>query len=93
MFPVVRPRGVIVAVGVSNGANIPFNALVGKEIRLAGAHRFHAEYPIAARMIAERRIDVRPIITATLPMDRIRDAFDVVRDRSSQMKVQLSFAT
>jgi len=93
MFPVVKPRGVIVAVGVSNGANIPFNALVGKEIRLAGTHRFHAEYPVAARMIAERRIDVRPIITATLPMERIRDAFDVVRNRSSQMKVQLSFAT
>jgi len=93
MFPVVKPRGVIVAVGVSSGTHIPFNALVGKEIRLAGTHRFHAEYPIAARMIAERRIDVRPIITATLPMDRIRDAFDVVRDRSSQMKVQLSFAT
>jgi L-idonate 5-dehydrogenase len=93
MFPVVKPRGVIVAVGVSNGANIPFNALVGKEIRLAGTHRFHAEYPVAARMIAERRIDVRPIITATLPMERIRDAFDVVRNRSSQMKVQLCFAT
>ena len=93
MFPVVKPRGVIVAVGVSSGTHIPFNALVGKEIRLAGTHRFHAEYPIAARMIAERRIDVRPIITATLPMDRIREAFDVVRDRSSQMKVQLSFAT
>jgi L-idonate 5-dehydrogenase len=93
MFPVVKPRGVIVAVGVSSGAHIPFNALVGKEIHLAGTHRFHAEYPIAARMIAERRIDVRPIISATLPMDRIRDAFDVVRDRSLQMKVQLSFAT
>ncbi|KJC41032.1 phosphoesterase [Bradyrhizobium sp. LTSP885] len=93
MFPVVKPRGTIVAVGVSSGAHIPFNALVGKEIRLAGTHRFHAEYPVAARMIAERRIDVRPIITATLPMDRIRDAFDVVRDRTSQMKVQLSFAT
>jgi len=93
MFPVVKPRGTIVAVGVSSGDHIPFNALVGKEIRLVGTHRFHAEYPIAARMIAERRIDVRPIITATLPMDRIRDAFDVVRDRSSQMKVQLSFAT
>jgi L-idonate 5-dehydrogenase len=93
MFPVVKPRGVIVAVGVSSGAHIPFNALVGKEIDLAGTHRFHAEYPIAARMIAERRIDVRPIISATLPMDRIREAFDVVRDRSLQMKVQLSFAT
>jgi L-idonate 5-dehydrogenase len=93
MFPVVKPRGTIVAVGVSSGDQIPFNALVGKEIRLAGTHRFHTEYPIAARMIAERRIDVRPIITATLPMERIRDAFDIVRDRSTQMKVQLSFVT
>jgi L-idonate 5-dehydrogenase len=93
MFPVVKPRGTIVAVGVSSGAHIPFNALVGKEIRLAGTHRFHAEYPLAARMIAERRIDVRPIITATLPMESIREAFNVVRDRSSQMKVQLSFTT
>ena len=48
---------------------------------------------VAARMIAERRIDVRPIITSTLQMEQIRDAFDVARARSSQMKVQLSFAT
>jgi threonine dehydrogenase-like Zn-dependent dehydrogenase len=66
---------------------------VAKEIRLAGTHRFHAEYPIAARLIAERRIDVRPITTATLPIERIHDAFDVVHDRSSRMKVQLSFAS
>ncbi len=92
MFPVTGPRGTIVAVGVSAGSHIPFNALVGKEIKLLGTHRFHAEYPVAARMIAERRIDVRPIITSTLPMERIREAFDIVRDRSSQMKVQLSFA-
>jgi hypothetical protein len=26
-------------------------------------------------------------------MERIRDAFDIVRDRSTQMKVQLSFVT
>lgn len=93
LFPIVKPRGTIVAVGVSNGSHIPFNALVGKEIRLVGTHRFHSEYGLAARMIAERRIDVRPIITSTVPMERIRDAFDIVRDRTTQMKVQLSFAT
>lgn len=93
MFPVVKPRGTVVAVGVSSGTHIPFNALVGKEIRLVGTHRFHTEYAIAARMIADRRIDLRPIITSTLPMERIRDAFDIVRDRSSQIKVQLHFAT
>jgi L-idonate 5-dehydrogenase len=92
MFPLVRPRGSIVAVAVNSGAHIAFNALVGKEISLVGTHRFHAEYRTAAQMIAQRRIDVRPVITATLPMERIRDAFDVVRDRSSQLKVQLSFA-
>jgi L-idonate 5-dehydrogenase len=92
MFPVLRPRGVLVAVAVSSGAHIAFNALVGKEISLVGTHRFHAEYRTAAQMIAQRRIDVRPVITSTLPMERIREALDVVRDRSSQMKVQLSFA-
>ncbi|MDK4718476.1 L-idonate 5-dehydrogenase [Rhizobium sp. CNPSo 3968] len=93
LFPIVKPRGTIVAVGVSNGSHIPFNALVGKEIRLVGTHRFHSEYTLAARMIAERRIDVRPIITSTVPMEHIREAFDIVRDRTTQMKVQLSFAT
>ncbi|WP_168879095.1 L-idonate 5-dehydrogenase [Rhizobium sp. P28RR-XV] len=93
LFPIVKPRGTIVAVGVSNGSHIPFNALVGKEIRLIGTHRFHSEYALAARMIAERRIDVRPIITSTIPMEHIREAFDIVRDRTTQMKVQLSFAT
>ncbi|MBB3286980.1 MULTISPECIES: L-idonate 5-dehydrogenase [unclassified Rhizobium] len=93
LFPIVKPRGTIVAVGVSNGSHIPFNALVGKEIRLVGTHRFHSEYALAARMIAERRIDVRPIITSTVPMEHIREAFDIVRDRTTQMKVQLSFAT
>lgn len=91
-FPVVKPRGTIVAVGVASGADIPFNMLVGKEIRLVGTHRFHAEYAVAARMIREQRIDVKPVISTTLPMERIRDAFNIARDRSSQMKVQLSFA-
>jgi L-idonate 5-dehydrogenase len=91
VFPVIRPRGTIVQVGVSGGAEIPINALVGKEIKLVGTHRFHSEYAVAARLIRERRIDVSPVITATLPMERIAEAFSVVRDRSSQMKVILSF--
>ncbi|WP_319244766.1 L-idonate 5-dehydrogenase [uncultured Propionivibrio sp.] len=90
-FPVIRPRGTIVQVGVTGSADIPINALVGKEIRLVGTHRFHPEYAVAARLIRERRIDVRPVITTTLPMERIAEAFAIARDRLSQMKVQLSF--
>ena len=90
-FPVIRPRGTIVQVGVTGSADIPINALVGKEIRLVGTHRFHAEYGVAARLIREKRIDVKPVITTTLPMERIAEAFGIARDRSSQMKVQLKF--
>ncbi len=90
-FPVIRPRGTIVQVGVSGGADIPINALVAKEIRLVGTHRFHHEYAVAARLIRDRLIDVRPVISATFPMERIAEAFEVARDRSAQMKVQLSF--
>ncbi len=90
-FPVVRPRGTIVQVGVTGSADIPINALVGKELRLVGTQRFHSEYAVAARLIREGRIDVKPIITKTLPMERIAEAFGIARDRSAQMKVQLSF--
>ena len=92
VFPVLRPRGTIVQVGVSGGAEIPINALVAKEIRLVGTHRFHHEYAVAARLIRERRVDVKPVISTTLPMERIAEAFDIARDRKSQMKVQLSFS-
>ena len=90
VFPVVRPRGTIVQVGISGGADLPVNALVGKEIRLVGSQRFHQEYSVAARLISEGRIDVKPIITKTLPMEKIADAFQIARDRSTQLKVQLS---
>ena len=90
-FPVIRPRGTIIQVGICSSADIPFNALVGKEIKLVGTHRFHQEYAVAVRLIREQRIDVRPVISATLPMERIADAFAIARDRSSQMKVLLSF--
>jgi L-idonate 5-dehydrogenase len=90
-FPVIRPRGTIVQVGVCGAAEIPINALVGKELKLLGTHRFHHEYAVAARLIRERRIDVSPVISTTLPMERIAEGFSIARDRSSQMKVILSF--
>lgn len=91
-FPVVRPRGTIVQVGVSGGADIPINALVAKEIKLVGTHRFHHEYAVAAGLIRDRRVDVRPVISATLPMERVAEALLMAKDRQSQMKVQLSFS-
>ena len=87
----LRPRGTIVQVGVTGEVPIPINAIVGKEITLRGAFRFYGEYALAARLIKEGRINVKPIITATLPIARAVEAFELAADRRSQMKVQLTF--
>ena len=37
-------------------------------------------------------IDVKPLITQTLPMDRAVEAFDLASDRSRAMKAQIAFS-
>ena len=53
---------------------------------------FHAEFADAVRLIGQRAIDVRPIISHSLPLDRATEAFDLASDRKLACKVQLSFA-
>ncbi len=65
--------------------------LVAKEFELRGTFRFHEEFAMAVQMIGERRIDVRPLLTATLPMAQAVEAFHLASDRSKAMKVQIAF--
>lgn len=91
-FALVRPRGTLLQVGVAGDRTIPLNLLVSKEIRFQGTQRFHEAYPLAAELIRERRIDVRPLISDTFPLEAAADAFARASDRSRAMKVQLAFA-
>ena len=91
-FAAIRPRGTIIQVGVTGDISIPLNALVGKEITWRGSQRFHAEFAEAVELIGSRRIDLRPIISHSLPLERAREAFDLASDRSLACKVQLTFA-
>ena len=91
VIPALRPRGTIVQVGVTGDVPIPIGVIVGKEISLVGAFRFNTEYALAARLLKEGRINVKPIITATLSVERAVEAFELASDRRTQMKVQLTF--
>lgn len=91
-FAAIRPRGTIIQVGVTGDIAIPLNALVGKEITWRGSQRFHAEFAQAVDLIGARSIDLRPIISHSLPLERAREAFDLASDRSLACKVQLTFA-
>jgi L-idonate 5-dehydrogenase len=89
---VLRPRGVIVQVGLSGGEmNLPINTIVGKEFDLRGTFRFHEEFGVAVELINRGLVDLKPLISATLPYRDAGRAFALAADRSQSMKVLLDF--
>lgn len=90
-FAAVKPRGLIVQVGVTGDVTIPLNALVGKEITWRGSQRFHTEFADAVRLISARAIDVRTIISHTFPLEQAVEAFEQAGDRAVACKVQITF--
>ncbi len=91
-FAAIRPRGTLIQVGVTGDMTIPLNALVGKEVTWRGSQRFHAEFADAVRLIGSRAIDLRPIISHSLPLEQAAQAFELASDRSRACKVQITFA-
>ncbi len=91
-FEVVRPRGVIVQMGLSGAEmSLPFNMVVAKEFDMRGTFRFHEEFGTAVDLINQRLVDLRPLVSATLPYRDAGKAFALAADRSQSMKVILDF--
>ena len=91
-FDVLRPRAVIVQLGLSGAElSLPFNTIVAKEFDVRGAFRFHEEFGTAVRLINQRLVDLKPLVSATLPYRDAGRAFALASDRTQAMKVVLSF--
>jgi len=89
---VMRPRGVVVQLGLGGDVAIPQNLVVAKELSICGSFRFHAEFALAVQLINEGRVDMRPMITGSFPLSQARQAFELAGDRKRAMKVLLDFA-
>jgi L-idonate 5-dehydrogenase len=87
----VRPRGVILQVGLGGDMSLPINMIVAKEFDLRGAFRFHEEFAMAVEFLNKGLVDVKPLISATLSYRDSARAFALAADRSQAMKVLLSF--
>ena len=91
-FDVVRPRGVVVQLGLSGAElTLPFNMVVAKEFDIRGAFRFHEEFGVAVDLINKGLVDLKPLVSATLPYRDAGKAFALAADRSQSMKVILNF--
>jgi L-idonate 5-dehydrogenase len=87
----VRPGAIIVQLGLGGEMTLPVNTIVTKELQLRGTFRFDPEFELALRLMSEGLIDVKPLITASLPFSSAVEAFELASDRSKSMKVQLTF--
>ena len=90
-FDVLRPGGIIVQLGLGGEMTLPVNLITAKELELRGTFRFHEEFALALEFMGRGLIDVKPLISASLPFTQARDAFELAGDRSRSMKVQLAF--
>jgi len=87
----IRPRGIIVQIGLGGEMTLPINTFVAKEFDLRGAFRFHEEFAIAVELLNQGLIDVKPVISGIYGYRDSVQAFEAATDRSKAMKVLISF--
>ena len=87
----LRPRGVIVQLGLGGDMTLPMQTITAKELELRGSFRFHAEFALGVGLMQKGLIDVKPLITHSVPLAEAERAFALANDRSQAMKTQIAF--
>ncbi len=89
---VMRPRGVVVQLGLGGDVSIAQNMVVAKELSICGSFRFHAEFALAVQILNEQRMDFSPVITHSFGIAQANQAFATASDRKRAMKVMIDFS-
>ena len=88
----LRPRGIIVQLGLGGDMSLPMMAITAKELELRGSFRFHEEFATGVALMRKGLINVKPLITHTVPLGQAISAFAIASDRSRAMKAQIAFS-
>ena len=88
----MRPRGVVMQLGLGGDMTLPVQTLTAKELDLRGSFRFHEEFATAVALMQKGLIDVAPLITHTLSLAEAQQAFEIAGNRALAMKAQIAFA-
>ena len=90
---IVKRGGTIVQIGsIATDVELPANLIMSKELRYLGSFRYADIYPISMSLLATRRVDVRPLISATYPLPKVTEAFELAAERGDTIKVQVEHA-
>ncbi|RPE66564.1 L-idonate 5-dehydrogenase [Pacificibacter maritimus] len=87
----MRPRGVVVQLGLGGDMALPMMQVTAKELDLRGSFRFHEEFATGVSAMRQGRINVKPLITHEVTLENAEDAFKIASDRRSAIKTQIKF--
>jgi L-idonate 5-dehydrogenase len=81
----------IVQVGTlpAEGVMFPANSIMARELDYVGAFRAAHAFDWAVQYLRTRRVDVRPLLSAQIPLSRSLEAFELASDRTRSTKVQV----
>lgn len=88
----LRPRGVILQLGLGGDMSLPMMAITAKELDLKGSFRFHGEFALGVGLMQAGLIAVKPLITHSIALDQAETAFRLASDRTKAMKAQIVFS-
>jgi len=88
----MRPRGVVMQLGLGGDMSVPMQALTAKELDMRGSFRFHEEFQMAVDLMRRGTIDVKPLISHTVALEDALKGFEMANDRTKAMKTQIAFA-
>lgn len=88
----MRPRGVVMQLGLGGDMSVPMMQITAKELDLRGSFRFHEEFAMAVELMQAGRFDVKPLISHTISLDNAEEAFVIASDRNRAMKAQIAFS-
>ena len=67
----------------------PANSILPRELDYVGAFRAAQAFDWAVQYLRTRRVDVRPLLSAQMPLSRSLEAFELASDRTRSTKVQV----
>ena len=83
--------GTVVQIGtLQHGFAAPLNQIMARELRVLGSFRFAAGFRVGAALLAARRIDVEPLVTAVLPLPQTPAVLERASTDAATIKLQVS---
>ena len=87
----LRPDGTLVLVALPHieGLGVPYQPIFAKELRVIGSRTyFLKDFPLAIRLLQEKKIRVKPIISEVIPLTRFHEGIEhLEREPEKYVKV------